>query len=66
MGYSSWSGKEYILGVCTFFVCFVFGGFFLSVYILTCSVALCYPRDCSAAGFPVLHNLLEFVQIHVH
>ena len=23
------------------------------------------PMDCSTTGFPVLHNLLEFVQIHV-
>ena len=27
---------------------------------------LCYPMDCSTPGFPVLHYLLEFVQIHVH
>ena len=26
---------------------------------------LCDPMDCSTTGFPVLHNLLEFVQIHV-
>ena len=36
-----------------------------------CSVAescpaLCHPMDCSRSGFPVLHYLLEFVQIHVH
>ena len=36
-----------------------------------CSVAqscpiLCNPKDCSTPGFPVLHNLLEFVQTHVH
>ena len=24
------------------------------------------PMDCSAPGFPVLHQLLEFVQMHVH
>ena len=27
---------------------------------------LCDPMDCSAADFPVLHHLLELVQIHVH
>ena len=27
---------------------------------------LCYPMDCSTPGFPVLHHLLEFTQIHVH
>ena len=36
-----------------------------------CSVAkscltLCDPMDCSKPGFPVLHYLLEFAQIHVH
>ena len=36
-----------------------------------CSVAqscptLCNPTDCSIPGFPVLHYLLEFAQIHVH
>ena len=24
------------------------------------------PMDCSTPGFPVLRNLLEFAQIHVH
>ena len=27
---------------------------------------LCDPMDCSKPGSPVLHNLLEFVQIHTH
>ena len=27
---------------------------------------LCDPIDCSTPGFPVLHYLLEFAQIHVH
>ena len=36
-----------------------------------CSVAkscltLCNPMDCRVPGSPVLHCLLEFVQIHVH
>ena len=36
-----------------------------------CSVAkpcltLCDPMDCSMPGFPVLHYLPEFAQIHVH
>ena len=31
-----------------------------------CSAALCDPMDCSAPGFPVLHDLPEFVQTHVH
>ena len=29
-------------------------------------VRLCDPMDCSMPGFPVLHYLLEFAQIHVH
>ena len=36
-----------------------------------CSVAksyltLCYPMNCSTPGFPVLHYLPEFAQVHVH
>ena len=27
---------------------------------------LCDPMDCSKPGFPVLHNLPEFTQAHVH
>ena len=27
---------------------------------------LCDPMDCSTPGFPVLHQLLEFTQTHVH
>ena len=27
---------------------------------------LCDPMDCSAPGFPVLYQLMEFAQIHVH
>ena len=28
-------------------------------------LTLCDPMDCSTPGFPVLHHLLEFAQIHV-
>ena len=39
-------------------------------YCCCCSVTkLCpplQPTDCSTTGFPVLHYLLEFAQIHVH
>ena len=36
-----------------------------------CSVAkscltLCNPMDCSMPGFPILHYLLKFAQIHIH
>ena len=36
-----------------------------------CSVAkscltLCDPMDCSMPGFPVLHYLPEFAQVHIH
>ena len=42
----------------------------LSMY-FCCSVArsyltVCNPMDCSMPGFPVLHQLPEFPQIHVH
>ena len=38
---------------------------------ICCSVAqsclnLCDPMDCCMPGFPVLHYLMEFAQIHVH
>ena len=29
-------------------------------------LTLSNPMDCSMPGFPVLHYLLEFAQIHVH
>ena len=29
-------------------------------------LSLCDPMNCSTPGFPVLHHLLEFVQIHIH
>ena len=29
-------------------------------------LTLCDPMDCSMPGFPVLHYLPEFAQIHVH
>ena len=29
-------------------------------------VQLCNPMHCSTSGLPVLHQLLEFTQIHVH
>ena len=29
-------------------------------------LTLCNPMDCSTPGFPVIHYLLEFAQIHVH
>ena len=29
-------------------------------------IQLCDPLDCSTQGFPVLHHLPEFPQIHVH
>ena len=43
--------------------------FFLTEY--CCSVfksclTLCDPMDCGMPGFPVLHYLLEFAEIHVH
>ena len=39
----------------------------LSLLLFSLSVVLdsCNPMDCSTPGFPVLHHLLEFAQIHV-
>ena len=33
---------------------------------LLCHVQLCDPMDCSMPGFPVLHQLPELTQTHVH
>ena len=44
------------------------GGVSLHTIIIVLSlrcVQLCDPMDCSTPGFPVLHYLLEFAQIHV-
>ena len=38
---------------------------FSSVQLLSC-VQLCHPMDCSAPGFPILHQLPELAQTHVH
>ena len=29
-------------------------------------LTICDPVDCSMPGFPVHHQLLEFIQTHVH
>ena len=35
--------------------------------LFSCSVlSICDPMDCNTPGFPVLHHLLEFAQIHIH
>ena len=38
----------------------------LIVIVQLLSWVLCDPMDCSTQGFPVLHCLLEFAQIHLH
>ena len=38
---------------------------FSSVQLLSC-VQLCHPMDCSAPGFPILHQLPKLAQTHVH
>ena len=41
--------------------------FFLLLFSVTQSCpTFCNPMDCSLPGFPVLHHLPEFAQIHVH
>ena len=46
-------------------------GLVLVITYCCCSVAqscptLCDPMHCSMPGFPILHNLPEFAQTHVH
>ena len=41
----------------------------LAKYITCCCCSItksCDPMDCSTAGFPILHHLLELAQTHVH
>ena len=38
---------------------------FVAVQLLS-RIQLCDPMDCSTPGFPVLHQLPELAQIHVH
>ena len=40
--------------------------FTISSVQLLSHVRLCDPMDCSMPGLPVLHQLLEFTQTHVH
>ena len=40
--------------------------YFWALLLLLLCLALCNPMDCSTQGFPALHHLLEFIQIHVH
>ena len=44
----------------------LFSSSFSSVQFSQSCLTLCNPMDCSTLGFPILHNLLEFAQIHVH
>ena len=38
----------------------------LSFSVTKSCLTLCDPMNCSMPGFPVLHHLPEFAQIHVH
>ena len=38
----------------------------LSSVVAQSCLTLCHPRDCSIPGLPVHHQLLEFIQTHVH
>ena len=40
--------------------------FLYLVFQLLNHVTLCNPMDCSTPGFPILHQYIEFAQIHVH
>ena len=52
VGYNSWSGKEYILGVCTFFVCFVFWGFFFECVHFDLFSRSLLPQGLQCSRFP--------------
>ena len=61
------------LWICSFWTCHVKG---ITQYVASVScyccldtklcLTLCDPRNCSMLGFPILHYLPEFSQIHVH
>ena len=47
----------------------IFSWVLISIIIIVQSLShvwLCDPVDCSMKGFPVLHYLLEFAQVHAH
>ena len=41
-------------------------GVFVVVQFAQSCLTLCDPMNCSTPGFPILHYLLEFAQIHAH
>ena len=51
--------------VCFSFISYFFIPLLLFVELLS-HVQLCDSMDCSTPGFPALHYLLKFAQIHVH
>ena len=47
--------------VCTPYLMMIF-----SFVVVQSCLTLCNPMNCNMPGFPTLHHLLEFPQIHVH
>ena len=43
-----------------------FYNFVLVIKLLSHVATLCDLMDCSTPGFPVIHHLQEFVQVHIH
>ena len=57
--------------MCVCIYIYIYKDFLYYLRCCCCSVTqscliFCDPIDCSTPGFPVLHNLPEFAQIHVH
>ena len=66
-----WENKHYLAKRWKLFETVVFSSLRMFCIFSFCSVTklclpLCNPMNSSAPGFPVLHYLLEFTQIHIH
>ena len=44
----------------------VYRSTYISVQFSRSVISICYPMDCNMPGFPVYHQLPEFIQTHVH
>ena len=58
--------KIYFLDFCLLKFCWELFHLIRCCLVAKSCPALCDPMDCSRPGFPVLHQLLEFAQTHVH
>ena len=66
-----WENKHYLAKKWKLFKTVVLASLRMLCIFCFCSVSklcltLCDPMNCSTAGVPVIHYLLEFTQFHIH